>query len=798
MSDTTCSRQDQPQAGPPRGLPVQTEHIPSLLQQARCWVVWQYVEDIDPDTGEVSWDKPPKRSADLGPASSTDPRTWSTFESAIGAYRHHDLDGIGYVLTSTDANEHIVGVDLDHCRDPQTGVIEQWAWDIAKALNTYCEVSPSGEGLRLFLLGNLPPGGRKRGHVEVYQTGRYVTVTGQRVEWALPTIERRQRELEAFHREHFPPRPDGAGSEADEEPPLSPEEIARRLGLAQRDERFLALWKGELNGYSSHSEADASLVNHLVYWLGRRYTQVSEVFARSGLFRAKWQREDYRRRTYDLALRGRTRFYRGGLRGRAVGGQAEFRNYDEREVSKGNGKKNLVKYGLPAQAIEARLKELSKGWPRRVGNLLFAEAPGPKPLWLETPSQLFAWISSLLPAGEANGLRWAQGPDMMSEGRFLAYLAQQSEAYDAVESYPHWPPLPSTYYMHPPVTGGDGRALRELVRRFSPATPVDQDLIEAFFLSLLWGGPPGSRPAWLFTCEEGDSKGGRGVGKSTVAKLGARLVGGHIDLASSDRMTDTITRLLSPDALERRVVLLDNLKTTKLSWGELEAAITTDSISGHRLYHGEGRRPNTLTYALTLNGASLSRDMAQRCVIVKLARPKYSATWERETIDLIERRRWEILGDILGRLQAAPTQQLAEFGRWGTWEADVLSRVAEPSECQTVISERQAEVDDDSSEAELVRQAFRASLEARNHDPDREVIWIDSRTAATWCNEALGERRPTQRATAYLETLTIPELRYSRRKTGRGFTWTGLESPQGAFAQKLKTPSAGLSGSAAW
>jgi len=154
--------------------------------------------------------------------------------------------------------------------------------------------------------------------------------------------------------------------------------------------------------------------------------------------------------------------------------------------------------------------------------------------------------------------------------------------------------------------------------------------VRACFLTLAWGGPPGARPAWLFTSAD-DKGAGRGVGKSAVAKVAARLVGGHIDLAANERMPDVITRLLTPDALERRVVLLDNVKSLKLSWGELEALIRNDSVSGHRLYHGESRRPNTLTYCLTLNGAALSRDMAQRCVIVKLARPQYGPTWEEDT-----------------------------------------------------------------------------------------------------------------------------------------------------------------------
>ena len=52
------------------------------------------------------------------------------------------------------------------------------AWDIIRALDSYTEISPSGTGIRIFARGKLPPGGRKRGRFEMYETGRYLTVTG--------------------------------------------------------------------------------------------------------------------------------------------------------------------------------------------------------------------------------------------------------------------------------------------------------------------------------------------------------------------------------------------------------------------------------------------------------------------------------------------------------------------------------------------------------------------------------------------------------------------------------------------
>jgi hypothetical protein len=371
-------------------------------------------------------------------------------------------------------------------------------------------------------------------------------------------------------------------------------------------------------------------------------------------------------------------------------------------------------------------------------------------------------------------VRWLVGQDKVTQPQLFAALQQSVESFEAVEPYPHYPPLPRHYYLHPKTCGGAGKALRELVGRFNPATDVDHDLIVAFFLTLFWGGTPGQRPAWLVTTdEEEDRQRGRGSGKSTLAKMGACLTGGLIQASPRDEMSKVITRLLTPGARGKRVVLIDNIKSLKFSWGELEGLITSDTISGHQMYEGEGQRPNTLVWCLTVNGASLSKDMAQRTIPILIRRPAhYSGKWEDDTRALINARRWEIVGDCLDILRQ-PGKTLENCSRWGAWEEGVLSRVADPSECQQTIAERQAEMDDDSAEAALVREAFVAELRRRGHDPDGDAVWIPAREAAAILNDATNERYAVNRAGVYLKTLTIPELRKSDSSNGKGWAWRG-------------------------
>jgi primase-polymerase (primpol)-like protein len=113
------------------------------------------------------------------PASSTNPATWSSYKDAAASTAGV---GSGFVLSDTD---EIVCLDLDHCLDPLTGRLAPWAAAVLRdAGATYVEVSPSGDGLHIWGRADVRQGRRIRRPdgtaVEIYGTGRYITVTGRR------------------------------------------------------------------------------------------------------------------------------------------------------------------------------------------------------------------------------------------------------------------------------------------------------------------------------------------------------------------------------------------------------------------------------------------------------------------------------------------------------------------------------------------------------------------------------------------------------------------------------------------
>lgn len=159
----------------PAALPVKPEAVPQDLRSIKRWVVWKYVERTKPDGTKV-WAKMPMTTSGRA-ASSTNPATWTTFEDAVDEFIVGDFDGIGLVL-----GDDVQGVDLDDCRDPQTGELTELAHELLERVEGYAEVSPSGTGIKLFSRTNLDASRtKKESGVELYREGRYFTVTGHAI-----------------------------------------------------------------------------------------------------------------------------------------------------------------------------------------------------------------------------------------------------------------------------------------------------------------------------------------------------------------------------------------------------------------------------------------------------------------------------------------------------------------------------------------------------------------------------------------------------------------------------------------
>jgi primase-polymerase (primpol)-like protein len=150
-------------------------HVPDTLIELDQWVLWRYVYQ------NGRWTKVPY-SARGGRASVSEPADWAPFAKTFETWRAKPraYAGPGFVFT---AGGGIVGVDLDDCLNADQSV-KSWARGIVEHFgDTFIDLSPSNTGLKLFVRGSLPasvPGlAVGDGQIELYDRGRFFTVTGR-------------------------------------------------------------------------------------------------------------------------------------------------------------------------------------------------------------------------------------------------------------------------------------------------------------------------------------------------------------------------------------------------------------------------------------------------------------------------------------------------------------------------------------------------------------------------------------------------------------------------------------------
>lgn len=157
----------------PKVLKFDPNGIPAELKSLDQWVSWRLELDR-----KKKWTKVPYIPGQLRHASSTNPNSWRSLSMALRDIEpgQKGRDGIGFVLT---LDSRYVVIDLDHVVEDDR--IDAPAQEIIDRFGSYAELSPTGTGVHIWCTGVLPDaenGGRK-GNVEMYSAGRFMTVTGR-------------------------------------------------------------------------------------------------------------------------------------------------------------------------------------------------------------------------------------------------------------------------------------------------------------------------------------------------------------------------------------------------------------------------------------------------------------------------------------------------------------------------------------------------------------------------------------------------------------------------------------------
>lgn len=230
---------------------IQFANIPLALRERPQWVLWRVVKR----KGEPTKVPYQPNGAE---AKSNDPATWSSFDAVREAYDPGRHAGIGYVFAADDP---FTGIDLDGCRDPETGRVAEWAREIVCAFATYGEVSPSHTGLKLFAVGKSPfdkgrnvkltdvtPMCEKAPGIEVYDRGRFFAVTGLRLVGPAEPAEAPQA-LAALKA-----RIDAAREDDKPPPATRAPDFNSPAAVVERARKYLAKIEPAVSGQNGHNQ----------------------------------------------------------------------------------------------------------------------------------------------------------------------------------------------------------------------------------------------------------------------------------------------------------------------------------------------------------------------------------------------------------------------------------------------------------------------------------------------------------------------------------------------------------------
>lgn len=289
-------------------------NVPYELTQQPRWVGYKLIPSPK-RAGKI--DKLPYSPVTGRLAAVNDPGTWTSFQDAVAfVEEQEDIHGVGIVLTG----DGLVAVDLDNCVDG-SGSIAPWAAEIVDTLQSYTEFSPSRTGIHILVWGTLPDGRKRRGGIEMYADGRYMTITGNIVPGTSPTLAERSAVIAEVYDRHLGSEP--SPSNGSEHVPssggvqcLDDQEVLDKMFGSAHGECIQRLWNGDLSQYDGdQSAADLALCNHLAYWTDRNPEQMDRLFRQSQLYRPKWDKvhrgdgATYGQMTIECAIESTPRAY---------------------------------------------------------------------------------------------------------------------------------------------------------------------------------------------------------------------------------------------------------------------------------------------------------------------------------------------------------------------------------------------------------------------------------------------------------------------------------------------------------
>lgn len=258
-------------------------NIPDELKQLNNWCVWKFENRNGKRT------KIPFNAATGEFAKSNDKSTWSSYETAVNA---EGVDGIGFFFEPPYLGIDIDDIDDDLHRFKQGDKLDNIVSEFNEAFKSYTEVSPSGNGLHIIVKGKIPGNRRRKGNIEMYDSGRFFTMTGKNIGKYKDVTEVSEQVFKTIYNKYLPNNTikyPTTNNYQENIHNLSEIDVINEIYNSKQAKLFDDLMKGNYEPYyTSHSEADMALANILAFWCAKDYSQMDSIFRQSNLYRDKW------------------------------------------------------------------------------------------------------------------------------------------------------------------------------------------------------------------------------------------------------------------------------------------------------------------------------------------------------------------------------------------------------------------------------------------------------------------------------------------------------------------------------
>ena len=304
-------------------------NIPDELKKEKRWCLYKMIQRDGKNT------KLPLMPNGK-PAKSNDKMTWHSYEDCIKALNKNIGDGLGFFL-----GDGYIGIDIDkvsydifvYSMDYHANSMTA---DFLRGISTYGELSPSKTGLHFIGKGKVPGERKRHKNLEVYDEGRFFTVTGSVIkDKDRSHIKPIEQELLPLYQKYMP----AIGNQSEYKEKRNEKEkkstkenpFRQRYGKSSNDvlellfekgyfyytgEDIRRIYYGNYESYfTSQSEADFFMLQRLLYYTADVEQAVS-LMENSGLKREKWYKRrgatDYIHYIANKAIASINQFYDWG------------------------------------------------------------------------------------------------------------------------------------------------------------------------------------------------------------------------------------------------------------------------------------------------------------------------------------------------------------------------------------------------------------------------------------------------------------------------------------------------------